>query len=62
MEYSEEAAKKIKSLKGYTSRRVGNEGEDFKINWETEPPAKVSACLAAMSTRRSCYGTRDFCI
>ncbi|KAF1837353.1 alpha-1,3-mannosyltransferase CMT1 [Decorospora gaudefroyi] len=41
VEYSDEAAKKIKALKGYASKHVANEGDDVKITWETSPPEKV---------------------
>ncbi|CAN9142979.1 unnamed protein product [Alternaria alternata] len=41
VEYSDEAAKKIKTLKGYPSKHFANEGDDTKINWETSPPEKV---------------------
>jgi len=41
VEYSDEAAKKIKALKGYPSKHFANEGDDAKINWETSPPEKV---------------------
>jgi alpha-1,3-mannosyltransferase len=41
VEYSDEAAKKIKALKGYTSQHLDKEGEDIQIQWEIEPPAKV---------------------
>jgi alpha-1,3-mannosyltransferase len=46
IEYSDEAAKKIKSLKGYVSRWVGTEGVNaLKIKWEPSPPAQVK-CIA----------------
>jgi alpha-1,3-mannosyltransferase len=41
VEYSDEAAKKIKALKGYVAKHVANEGNDGKIEWETKPPEKV---------------------
>jgi alpha-1,3-mannosyltransferase len=41
VEYSDEAAKKIKTLKGYVTRHVANEGDDWRIEWETKPPKKV---------------------
>jgi alpha-1,3-mannosyltransferase len=41
VEYSDEAAKKIKILKGYVTRHVANEGDDWRIEWETKPPKKV---------------------
>jgi len=41
VEYSDEAAKKIKALKGYVARHVGNEGDDGGIEWEMKPPEKV---------------------
>ncbi|KAF2875809.1 cryptococcal mannosyltransferase 1-domain-containing protein [Massariosphaeria phaeospora] len=48
VEYSDEAAKKIKELKGYVSRHVTNEGEDVKIEWNTAPPAQVK-CMPGFS-------------
>ncbi|EUC47118.1 glycosyltransferase family 69 protein [Bipolaris oryzae ATCC 44560] len=41
VEYSDEASKKIKALKGYTSSHVENEDDDIKIDWETSPPEQV---------------------
>ncbi|KAH3906113.1 hypothetical protein HBH56_208660 [Parastagonospora nodorum] len=41
VEYSDEAAKKIKALKGYVARHIANEGDDWRIEWETKPPEKV---------------------
>lgn len=41
VEYSDEAAKKIKALKGYVARHVENDENDERINWETKPPEKV---------------------
>jgi alpha-1,3-mannosyltransferase len=41
VEYSDEAAKKIKTLKGYVSRHVASEGDGGKIEWELKPPEKV---------------------
>ncbi|KAJ4333761.1 hypothetical protein N0V95_009348 [Ascochyta clinopodiicola] len=41
VEYSDEAAKKIKAFKGYVTRHVTNEGDDRRIEWETKPPEKV---------------------
>ena len=41
VEYSDEAAKKIKALKGYVSKHLENEGDDVRIDWETSPPEKV---------------------
>jgi alpha-1,3-mannosyltransferase len=41
VEYSDEAAKKIKALKGYTAKHVANEGDRGRIEWETKPPEKV---------------------
>jgi alpha-1,3-mannosyltransferase len=45
VEYSDEAAKKIKALKGYTSSHVAGEGEDAKIDWQSNPPAQVKCML-----------------
>ena len=44
IEYSDEAAKKIKALKGYTSQWVEKDGDTdptIRIEWETKPPEKV---------------------
>jgi alpha-1,3-mannosyltransferase len=44
LEYSDEAAIKIKGLKGYVSQFVnksGNDGDDTKIEWEKDPPPLV---------------------
>lgn len=41
LEYSDEAGKKIKSLKGYVSRFVGGGDENDKIEWQEKPPEKV---------------------
>lgn len=44
LEYSDEAAEKIKSAKGYVSRWVGKEEEDGAsslIEWEKNPPATI---------------------
>lgn len=41
VEYSDDAAKKIKALKGYTSKHVANEGDDVRIEWESSPPENV---------------------
>ncbi|KAL8865194.1 MAG: hypothetical protein Q9174_007021, partial [Haloplaca sp. 1 TL-2023] len=41
LEYSDEAAKKIKALKGYVSRFVAGGVEDDEIEWQTKPPEKV---------------------
>ena len=40
VEYSDEAATRIKALKGYTSSHVKSGGEE-KIEWEAKPPEKV---------------------
>jgi alpha-1,3-mannosyltransferase len=39
--YSDDAARKIKALKGYTSKHVANEGDDIKIEWQDSPPEQV---------------------
>ena len=39
LEYSDEAAKKIKAAKGYVSRWIGE--ADEQIEWETAPPSTV---------------------
>lgn len=42
LEYSDEAAKKIKAAKGYVSRFVGGADEsEERIKWETTPPTTV---------------------
>lgn len=41
VEYSDEAATRIKTLKGYVSRHVANERDDAKLEWEMSPPEKV---------------------
>ena len=42
LEYSDEAAKKIKALKGYASSWVEAEGkEGLRIQWDEKPPEKV---------------------
>jgi hypothetical protein len=41
VKYSGEAAKKIKVLEGYTSQHLGNEGENVRVDWETESSTKV---------------------
>ncbi|UPX16212.1 uncharacterized protein EKO05_0006625 [Ascochyta rabiei] len=41
VEYSDEAAKKIKALRGYVARHAANERDDGRIEWETKPPEKV---------------------
>ncbi|OLN82301.1 Alpha-1,3-mannosyltransferase CMT1-like protein 4 [Colletotrichum chlorophyti] len=43
LEYSDEAGRKIKSAKGYTSQWTGDEDEidDFKVDWKADPPEKV---------------------
>ncbi|GKT60776.1 alpha-1,3-mannosyltransferase CMT1 [Colletotrichum tofieldiae] len=48
LEYSDEAGRKIKAAKGYTSQWVGGEDEveGFKIDWKADPPEKVR-CIAS---------------
>lgn len=41
VEYSDEAAGKIKALKGYVASHVAGEGGDGRIEWEAKPPEKV---------------------
>ncbi|KAJ4992102.1 alpha-1,3-mannosyltransferase CMT1 [Stagonosporopsis vannaccii] len=41
VEYGDEAARKIKALKGYVARHVADEGDGGRIEWETKPPEKV---------------------
>ncbi|KAI1846406.1 hypothetical protein JX266_007611 [Neoarthrinium moseri] len=42
LEYSDEAAKKIKDLKGYTSKWTESESKDsLRIEWASEPPENV---------------------
>ncbi|GKT50925.1 alpha-1,3-mannosyltransferase CMT1 [Colletotrichum spaethianum] len=48
LEYSDEAGRKIKAAKGYTSQWAGDEDkvEDFKVDWKADPPEKVK-CMAS---------------
>ncbi|EFQ28360.1 alpha-1,3-mannosyltransferase CMT1 [Colletotrichum graminicola] len=48
LEYSDEAGRKIKAAKGYTSQWVGDEDkdDDFKVDWKADPPEKVK-CMAS---------------
>ncbi|KXH64434.1 alpha-1,3-mannosyltransferase CMT1 [Colletotrichum nymphaeae SA-01] len=48
LEYSDEAGRKIKAAKGYTSQWVGGEDEvqDFRVEWKADPPEKVK-CMAS---------------
>ncbi|KAK2024429.1 alpha-1,3-mannosyltransferase CMT1 [Colletotrichum zoysiae] len=48
LEYSDDAGRKIKAAKGYTSQWVGDEDkdEDFKVDWKADPPEKVK-CMAS---------------
>ncbi|KAL8669486.1 MAG: hypothetical protein Q9168_005920 [Polycauliona sp. 1 TL-2023] len=41
LEYSDDAGKRIKSLKGYVSRFTDGGDEDDKIEWQAKPPEKV---------------------
>lgn len=41
LEYSDEAAKRIKAAKGYVSSWVGRETESSRIEWEANPPPTV---------------------
>ena len=41
LEYSDEAAKKIKAAKGYVSKWVGADGGEEWIKWEANPPSTV---------------------
>ncbi|KAI4697648.1 uncharacterized protein J4E84_000780 [Alternaria hordeiaustralica] len=41
VEYSDEGTKKLRALKGSTSKHVADEGDDIKIEWEVSPPEKV---------------------
>lgn len=41
VEYSDDAAKKIKALKGYVSKHVSNEGDDTKVDWDISPRETV---------------------
>ncbi|ETS78311.1 hypothetical protein PFICI_10373 [Pestalotiopsis fici W106-1] len=46
LEYSDDAARRIKDLEGYTSKWINKWGDDaLRIDWEDEPPAKVK-CIA----------------
>ncbi|KAK1976570.1 cryptococcal mannosyltransferase 1-domain-containing protein [Colletotrichum cereale] len=48
LEYSDEAGRRIKAAKGYTSQWVGDEDkdDDFKVDWKVDPPDKVK-CMAS---------------
>jgi alpha-1,3-mannosyltransferase len=48
LEYSDDAAKKIKALKGYVSRWVSGDSGTTRIAWEAEPPELVK-CMPAYS-------------
>ncbi|MCJ1281305.1 hypothetical protein MMC26_000623 [Xylographa opegraphella] len=46
LEYTDEAATRIKALKGYTSQYVNKDGDDednqsMRIEWETDPPSLI---------------------
>ena len=41
LEYSDEAARKIKDVKGYVQQWTSNEGHDVKIDWKQDPPETV---------------------
>ncbi|KAK1999305.1 alpha-1,3-mannosyltransferase CMT1 [Colletotrichum falcatum] len=43
LEYSDEAARKIKAAKGYTSEWAGDDDsvDGFKVDWKADPPGKV---------------------
>lgn len=42
LEYSDDAAKKIKQAKGYTSSWVGGDGwVDKRIEWQLRPPDMI---------------------
>jgi alpha-1,3-mannosyltransferase len=59
VEYSDENAKKIKALKGYTSSHVADEGEDARIVWRAHPPAKVKSVIN-YGNQHLCLGIRDY--
>ncbi|KAI8310817.1 hypothetical protein K4K59_007944 [Colletotrichum sp. SAR11_240] len=48
LEYSDDAGRKIKAAKGYTSQWVGDEEkkDDFKLIWKADPPEKVK-CMGS---------------
>jgi alpha-1,3-mannosyltransferase len=53
LEYSDQAATKIKELKGYVSKWVGQDGDDDPttyIEWEKSPPALVK-CMASYANQ-----------
>ena len=52
VEYSDEASKKIKALKGYTSKWVTHEDNDDKIEWEIAPPAQVKCIPGGYDTQK----------
>ncbi|KAF6844814.1 alpha-mannosyltransferase cmt1 [Colletotrichum musicola] len=48
LEYSDDAGRKIKAAKGYTTQWVGDEDEIeyFKLDWKSDPPEKVK-CMGS---------------
>ncbi|KAF2007583.1 glycosyltransferase family 69 protein [Amniculicola lignicola CBS 123094] len=52
VEYSDEAAKKIKTLKGYTWSHVANEEDNMKIKWELDPPSRVKCIPGGYETQK----------
>jgi alpha-1,3-mannosyltransferase len=50
LEYSDEAAKKIKSAKGYVFERLGGEAGTAQIEWELSPPPLVK-CIESYANQ-----------
>jgi alpha-1,3-mannosyltransferase len=53
LEYTDEAAKKIKATKGYVSRWTDSEGQNdmpVNIEWESVPPPTVK-CMPSYSNQ-----------
>lgn len=50
LEYSDEAAKKIKSAKGYVSERLNGEAGTAQIEWELSPPPLVK-CIESYANQ-----------
>lgn len=54
LEYTDEAARKIKSTKGYVSRWVESEGDNdmpLQIEWESSAPPLVKCIPAGWSSQ-----------
>lgn len=51
LEYSDDAAKKIKALKGYVSKWVSGDSGSTRIAWQAEPPELVK-CMPTYTEQR----------